>query len=109
MAEFRKAHQFVVFCVHGPSQLALADFMQRQDWYAELAACEGTYFQLARYTAICEDADRVLAERLTREAGVASIPVSAFYSDGEDNRVLRFCFAKEEETLARAAERLCRL
>lgn len=105
--------------------------MQRQDWYAELAAlyqgkrdffraalapsrlellaCEGTYFQLARYTAICEDADRVLAERLTREAGVASIPVSAFYSDGEDNRVLRFCFAKEEETLARAAERLCRL
>ncbi|MFO1206341.1 MAG: pyridoxal phosphate-dependent aminotransferase [Burkholderiales bacterium] len=128
MAEFRKAHQFVVFCVHTPSQLALADFMQRGDWYAELATfyeakrdffrrslagsrfdllpCRGTYFQLASYRRISEEGDRALAERLTREIGVASIPVSAFHANGEDRKVLRFCFAKSEETLARAAERL---
>jgi methionine aminotransferase len=131
MAEFRKAHQFVVFCVHTPSQLALADFMKRTDWYAELAAfyeakrdffrraiagsrlellpCRGTYFQLVRYGRISDEGDRALAERLTREIGVASIPVSAFYAEGEDNRVLRFCFAKSEDTLARAAEQLCAL
>ncbi len=131
MTEFRKAHQFVVFCVHTPSQLALADFMKRKEWYAELAVfyeakrdffrraiadsrfellpCRGTYFQLVRYGRISDEGDGVLAERLTREIGVASIPVSAFYSKGEDNRALRFCFAKSEETLARAAERLCAL
>ncbi len=131
MAEFRKAHQFVVFCVHTPSQLALADFMQNKDWYADLAQfyqakrdffrraiadsrfellpCRGTYFQLARYGRISDEGDGVLAERLTRDIGVASIPVSAFYAKGEDNRVLRFCFAKSEETLSRAAERLCAL
>ena len=130
-AEFRKAHQFVVFCVHTPSQLALAEFLARKEWYAELAAfyegqrnffrdalagsrlellpCGSTYFQLASYATICEEGDRAVAERLTREIGVASIPVSVFYANGEDNRVLRFCFAKSRETLARAAERLCRL
>ena len=131
MTEFRKAHQFVVFCVHTPSQLALADFMEQKDWYAELAAfyeakrdffrraiagsrfellpCRGTYFQLVRYGRISDEGDGALAERLTRDIGVASIPVSAFYAKGEDNHVLRFCFAKSEETLARAAERLCAL
>jgi methionine transaminase len=131
MAEFRKAHQFVVFCVHTPSQLALADFMRRTEWYAELATfyeakrdffrralagsrfellpCRGTYFQLMRYGRISDEGDKALSERLTREIGVASIPVSAFCAKGEDNRVLRFCFAKSEETLARAAERLCAL
>ncbi len=131
-AEFRKAHQFITFCVHTPSQLGLADFMrQRPDWYAELAhfyqqkrdyfrsalagsrfellPCRGTYFQAVRYDAISDEPDRALAERLTREIGVASIPVSVFYGDGTDNRVLRFCFAKSEETLERAAERLGRL
>jgi methionine aminotransferase len=131
MAEFRKAHQFVVFCVHTPSQLALADFMQRTAWYAELAAfyearrdffrgalassrfellpCRGTYFQLAGYERISDEGDKALTMRLTREIGVASIPVSAFHANGEDRRVLRFCFAKSEETPARAAERLCAL
>jgi methionine aminotransferase len=131
-AEFRKAHQFVTFCVNTPCQLGLADFMgERPDWYAELTAfyqakrdffrealaaarfellpAAGTYFQLARYDAISDEPDRRLAERLTREIGVASIPVSVFYADGEDHKVLRFCFAKSEETLARAAERLARL
>ena len=131
-AEFRKAHQFITFCVNTPCQLGLADFMKaRPDWYTELVAfyqakrdffrnalsgsrfellpCRGTYFQSVRYRAISDEPDRALAERLTREIGVASIPVSVFYGDGEDNRVLRFCFAKNEETLQRAAERLCRL
>jgi methionine aminotransferase len=131
-AEFRKAHQFVTFCVNTPCQLGLADFMrQRPDWYEELARfyqakrdyfrnalagsrfellpCSGTYFQSVRYDRISEEPDRLLAERLTREIGVAAIPVSVFYRDGRDDRVLRFCFAKGEETLRKAAERLCRL
>lgn len=129
MSEFRKAHQFVTFCVHTPSQLALADFMRNKDWYAELARfyqakrdffrralagsrfdllpCRGTYFQLAGYGNISDEGDKAFAERLTREIGVASIPVSAFHPNGEDRRVLRFCFAKSDDTLARAAERLC--
>lgn len=131
MAEFRKAHQFVVFCVHAPSQYALADFMQNRDWYDELTdfyqakrdffrqalagsrlellPCAGTYFQLARYSRISDEADTDMAQSLIYDHGVAAIPISVFYADGEDNRVLRFCFAKSEDTLCRAAERLCRL
>lgn len=132
MAEFRKAHQFITFCINTPCQLAVADFMRaRPDWYAELVQfyqakrdffrqalaatrfellpCHGTYFQSVRYTAISDEPDQRLAERLTRDIGVASIPVSAFYGDGEDNKVLRFCFAKSEETLNRAVERLATL
>jgi methionine aminotransferase len=131
-AEFRKAHQFIAFCVNTPCQLGIADFMRlRPDWYGELAAfyqakrdlfrqllaasrlellpCHGTYFQSVRYAAIGSEPDRQLAERLTREIGVASIPVSVFYGDGQDDKVLRFCFAKNEDTLRRAAEKLCRL
>jgi methionine aminotransferase len=132
MAEFRKAHQFITFCVNTPCQLGLAEFIRaRPDWYDELVAfyeqkrnffraalgatrlellpCAGTYFQSARYAAISDEPDRRFAERLTREIGVATIPVSAFYANGEDNRVIRFCFAKGEDTLSRAAERLARL
>ena len=131
-AEFRKAHQFITFCINTPCQLGLADFMRaRPDWYQELARfyerkrdffrqaiaasrfellpCHGTYFQSMRYEAVSDEPDRQLAERLTREIGVASIPVSVFYADGEDNKVLRFCFAKNDDTLQRAAERLCKL
>jgi methionine aminotransferase len=71
-----------------------------------LLACRGTYFQLARYRAISDRPDREFAHWLTREAGVAVIPVSAFYHDGRDDRVVRFCFAKQEATLAAAGERL---
>lgn len=131
MLEFRKAHQFVTFCVHAPSQYALAEFMQNESWYEELTAfyqakrdffrlalagsrlellpCSGTYFQLARYDRISDDADTNMAQSLIYDHGVAAIPISVFYADGEDNRVLRFCFAKSEDTLSRAAERLCRL
>ncbi len=131
MAEFRKVHQFVVFTVNTPVQLALADYMadprrwldlpdfyqrKRDLFRAGLAGtpfdplpCSGTYFQLASYARLSDEPDTVLAERLTRGAGVASIPVSAFFADGRQDRVLRFCFAKSDETLARACERLARV
>ncbi len=130
-AEFRKVHQFNVFTVHAPSQLAIAEYMQdasrhlglaafyqaKRDFFrAQLAgtpfvplACRGTYFQLARYDAISDRPDREFAEWLTRDIGVAVIPVSAFNPDGRDDRVVRFCFAKQEATLAAAGERLRRL
>ena len=96
----------------------LADFYrQKRDRFAALMAatpfdllpCHGTYFQLARYGAISDRPDREFAEWLTREIGVAVIPVSAFFPDGHDDRVVRFCFAKRDETLEEAAERLRRL
>ncbi len=128
MAEFRKVHQFNVFTVHTPSQLAIADYMQdasrhlslaafyqeKRDFFRSLLAstpfellpCHGTYFQLARYAAISDLPDRAFAEWLTREVGVAVIPVSVFNADGRDDKVVRFCFAKREETLLAAADRL---
>ena len=129
MNEFRKAHQFIVFTVHHPEQLALADFMREQPEFADnlasfyqakrdffrqqlegsrfvLLPCAGTYFQLATYAAISDEPDASFVQRLTKEHGVAAIPVSAFNPDGEDQRVIRFCFAKNEATLAAAGERL---
>ena len=129
MNEFRKAHQFIVFTVHHPAQLALADFMREQPQFADelasfyqakrdffrqqlagsrfvLLPCAGTYFQLATYAAISDEPDRSFVQRLTKDHGVAAIPVSAFNPDGEDRRVIRFCFAKNESTLAAAGERL---
>jgi methionine aminotransferase len=128
MAEFRKLHQFNVFTVHTPSQLALAEYMQDADRHLRLAAfyqekrdffrrllaatpfellpCRGTYFQLVRYDRISDLPDREFAEWMTREVGVAVIPVSVFYANGRDDRVVRFCFAKQESTLKAAAERL---
>jgi methionine aminotransferase len=124
-------HQFVVFTVNTPVQLALAEWLGDASRYLELGAfyekkrdlfraglaatrlellpCEGTYFQLASYARVTDEADLALAERLTRELGVASIPVSAFHADRRQDRVLRFCFAKSDDTLARACERLARL
>ena len=131
MAEFRKVHQFVVFTVNTPVQLALADHMSDPSRWLELPAfyqrkrdlfraglaasrlellpCSGTYFQLASYARVSDEPDTVLAERLTREIGVASIPVSTFHADGRQDRVLRFCFAKSDETLSRACDRLARI
>jgi methionine transaminase len=128
MAEFRKVHQFNVFTVNTPVQHALADYMAEPARYLGLAAfyqakrdffragmaasrfelleSAGTYFQLARYGRISDEPDTRFAERLTRKAGVAVIPVSAFFADGHDDRVVRFCFAKHEATLAAACERL---
>ena len=128
MAEFRKVHQFNVFTVHTPSQLGLAEYMQdasrhlglaafyqeKRDFFRRLLAatpfkllpCRGTYFQLASYADISDLPDRQFAEWMTRQIGVAVIPVSVFYPDGRDDRVVRFCFAKQEATLLAAAERL---
>ncbi len=131
MAEFRKVHQFNVFTVNTPVQLALADYMAdagrhlqlsafyqaKRDYFRaglsgarfELLPSGGTYFQLARYGAISDQPDGVFCDWLTREAGVAAIPVSAFFADGRDEGVIRFCFAKNESTLAAACERLQKL
>jgi methionine aminotransferase len=129
MAEFRKAHQFIVFTVHHPSQLALADFMREAPEFAdELAAfyqgkrdffrqqledsrftllpSAGTYFQLAQYDAISDQADIDFVRRLTTQHGVAAIPVSVFSPHATSERVIRFCFAKNEATLAAAGARL---
>ena len=130
MAEFRKVHQFNVFTVNTPVQLALADYMadasrhlglaafyqEKRDFFrAGLAAtrfealpCAGTYFQTVRYSAISDRPDTDFVDWLTREVGVAAIPLSAFFGDGRDERVIRFCFAKREDTLAAAFERLQR-
>jgi methionine aminotransferase len=128
-AEFRKVHQFNVFTVHHPSQLALADFMRAEPGFAaglaefyrvkrdffrqqlegsrfELLPSDGTYFQLARYGQINSMSDSEFVRWLTIEKGVAAIPVSAFMPDGTDYGLIRFCFAKNEMTLAAAGEKL---
>ncbi|MFL5730905.1 MAG: methionine aminotransferase [Cytophagaceae bacterium] len=129
--EFRKAHQFITFSAPTPMQFALADYLEEKDMYLGLPAfyqkkrdlfaalmkdsrfefvpSAGTYFQLMSYKKISDEHDVDLAKRLTIEAGVASIPVSVFYHQRTDEHILRFCFAKEEETLKRAAEKLCRI
>jgi methionine transaminase len=128
-AEFRKIHQYLTFATNTPVQMALADFMEQKEKYRSLPAfyqakrdlflslikgsrfrclpSRGTYFQMLDYSAITDEPDTAFARRMTVEHGVAAIPPSVFYHDGADNRVLRFCFAKREETLAAAAERLC--
>ncbi|MCI3952217.1 MAG: putative aminotransferase [Burkholderiales bacterium] len=131
MSEFRKVHQFNAFVTNGPVQYALADYMKDRDAYLALAAfyqnkrdfflegvnasrfvplpSRGTFFQNLRYDAVSDEKDTDLAIRLTKEYGVASIPVSVFYREPPPHKVLRFCFAKSEETLARGAEILCRI
>lgn len=131
MAEFRKVHQFNVFTVNTPMQhgiaaymadpapyLGLADFYQRKrDLFRDgLAATrfrvlpsEGSYFQCVDYSAISDETEEAFCRRLTREVGVAAIPLSAFYPGGFEQRIVRFCFAKKDPTLAQALERLARL
>lgn len=131
-AELRKVHQYVNFCGVTPLQWALADFMAahpehltelpgfyqaKRDLFCDLLAgsrfgftrAAGTYFQLVDYSAIRPELDDVaMAKWLTREHGVAAIPVSVFYQSApRDLRLVRFCFAKREETLRQAAEKLC--
>jgi methionine aminotransferase len=128
MREFRKVHQFNCFSCNTPAQVALAKYLQdkdtylslggfmqaKRDYFARLMAAtrfealpsHGSYFQLYRYHRISDESDADFAIRITREFGVATIPVSAFYTSGKDDHVVRFCFAKKEETLEKAAERL---
>lgn len=128
-AEFRKVHQYVSFCTVSPMQFALADFMQSSPHHLELAgfyqtkrdrfaadlkhsrfnllSCAGTYFQLLDYSAISDLDDVALARQLTIEKGIASIPISVFYQNPPAQKILRFCFAKSDDTLDRATELLC--
>ncbi len=129
--ELRKMHQFITFCTPTPLQLAIADYLEeeahylnlptfyqaKRDYFNELMKASrfeiipsaGTYFQLARYSRISDEHDVDFAKRLIREIGVAAIPVSAFYHEKTDHQYLRFCFAKNDETLCAAAEKLVQL
>lgn len=126
MIEFRKVHQFNVFSVNHPIQKALATYLSSPDHYLSLPKffqqkrdlflgalhhskfnikpSKGTYFQLLGYKGISDEKDTELAKQWTREYKVASIPISVFYKEGIDNKILRFCFAKSDETLLRGAE-----
>jgi methionine aminotransferase len=133
-AEIRKVHQFMTFAVNTPGQHAIAAYLADPAPYETLPAfyqakrdlfcaglgktrfrllpCQGTYFVLADYSAIADEPDEEFAQRLIREAGVASIPISVFYERSArpaDRRVVRFCFAKRDETLRTAVERLERI
>ncbi|HLP93212.1 MAG TPA: methionine aminotransferase [Saprospiraceae bacterium] len=129
--EFRKVHQFNVFSANHPMQAAFADFMadpaeylglpefyqQKRDFFLQAMSatrfkpltCAGTYFQLFDYAHISDEPDLAFCKRLTTEFGVAAIPVSSFYSDLKDEKVIRLCFAKTEDLLAQAGERLAKV
>lgn len=130
-AEFRKVHQFNCFSCHTPTQIALAEHLGKKETYLSIGSLLqqkknyfqnlmaqtpfkplptfGSYFQLYSYAGFSDEAEKDLALRLVKEFGVASIPTSAFYTEGTDNKVLRFCFAKKESTLEAAVERLKKL
>ncbi len=129
MDEFKKVHQFNVFCVNHPMQKALADYLQEPNHYLGLSQfyqdkrdlflnlirdsrfkfipSKGTYFQGLDYSEITDEYDLDFAKRLTIEQGIASIPLSVFNDNNLDNKMLRFCFAKTDDTLNQAAEILC--
>lgn len=131
MAEFRKVHQFNCFSCFTPAQVALASFMKNKEAYLSLSSIMqekrdyfkrlmkqtkftmqesyGSYFICGTYEHISDEGDKELAIRLTKEAGVATIPVSAFYRNGKDDKVLRFCFSKKKETLEGAVEKLMKI
>ena len=131
MKEFRKVHQFLVFSVNTPFQYSIAEYLQESEDYLELnkfyqekrdfftsalkesrfevLPAKGTYFQLLSYKKISKELDTEFAIRLTKEHKIASVPLSVFYKSKEDNQVLRFCFAKGEDTLKKAAEILSKI
>jgi len=131
MAEFRKIHQFNAFTCDTPKQVALATFLKKKENYLELGSflqqkrdyfeagmrqtklkplsTHGSYFQLYSYKDLSDQTEKEFAIHLTKEAGVATIPVASFYQEEVNNNVLRFCFSKKEETLDAAIERLLKL
>ena len=131
MKEFRKTHQFIVFAVNTPIQYAIADYLKNEDNYIHLGdfyqkkrdyflslikdskfkpvMAHGTYFQVLDYSQISDKKEMEFAEWLIKEHKIASVPVSAFYHKKTDNKMLRFCFAKSEDTLEQAAELLCKI
>lgn len=128
MKEIKKVHQFMVFSVNSISQVAISEYLdlvsvdeiggfyqEKRDYFRklhlnsrfELMPCEGTYFQVASYESISDENDVDFCKRLITEFGVAAIPISTFYSNGKDLKLIRFCFAKDNKTLEEAAKRLC--
>lgn len=130
MIEIKKVHQFLVFSVNSIAQYAINDYMdlvqvselgnfyqQKRDLFRnlmqnskfELLPCEGSYFQIASYAAISDETDLDFTKRLVTEFGVATIPLSPFYADEKQTQCIRFCFAKEDNTLIEATNRLLKL
>ena len=129
--EFRKVHQLVVYAVNTPIQNAYAEFLSYEEEFLKLSGfyqhkrdlfanalensrfkllpAKGTYYQLASYDQISDMKDTDFADYLVKDVGIAVIPVSVFYHQKTDNKVIRFCFAKEDETLLRAAAILNKL
>lgn len=130
MIEIKKVHQFLVFSVNSFAQYAIAEYIEMVDFNEvsrmyqrkrdlfqsllrdsqfELLPCDGTYFQVVNYSAIATKNDMTFAKELITKHGVAAIPISVFYNDATDRHMLRFCFAKTDETLIAAAEKLVRI
>lgn len=130
MIEIKKVHQFLVFSVNSFAQYAIAEYLEMVDFNEvsrmyqhkrdlfqsllkdsqfELLPCDGTYFQVVNYSAIATKNDMTFAKELITKHGVAAIPISVFYNDATDRHMLRFCFAKTDETLIAAAEKLVRI
>jgi methionine aminotransferase len=130
MKEIKKVHQFNVFCVNSVAQASIAEYLgqvnlqelggfyqQKRDLFRSLMSesrfklmpCEGTYFQIADYSEISDLGDVEFCKELTTKHGVAAIPVSVFNGSGEDNKMIRFCFAKDDQTLIDASKKLCRI
>jgi len=128
MKEIKKVHQYLVFSVNSLAQAAICDYLdvvsvkelgkfyqEKRDYFRkllensrfELMPCEGTYFQTVSYKTISNENDQDFCTRLVVDYGVAAIPISAFYADGKDSKLIRFCFAKDDKTLEEAAKRLC--
>jgi methionine aminotransferase len=131
MTEFRKIHQFNVFSVSTPMQVGIANYLKSENVYEGLAGffqqkrdlfrsllsetkfkllpCKGSYFQCVSYEGLSTEKDSEMAIQLVKQFGVASIPVSAFYTKKIDDKILRFCFAKKQDTLEKAVERLMKM
>ncbi|OGL44136.1 MAG: methionine aminotransferase [Candidatus Schekmanbacteria bacterium RBG_13_48_7] len=129
--EFRRIKQFTTFATNTPIQYAYSEFLDRKELYLNLPdfyqkkrdtflslmessrftalSCHGTYFNMMGYSSISDESDIEFSKRLIIEHGVAAIPPSVFYNDGKDYKTLRFCFAKKDQTLEKAAERLCKI
>lgn len=130
MKEVKKIHQYVVFCVNSTAQAALANYlpkanldelgpfyMEKRNLFRELMKnsrfelldCQGSYFQVAKYNEISDLRDVDFSIELTQKHGVAVIPISGFNKDKHDDKLIRFCFAKDEETILKATEKLCKI
>jgi len=130
MIEIKKVHQYLVFSVNSICQVAISQYLDvvsieniresyqhKRDLFRsllqssrfELLPCEGTYFQVASYAKISDQSDVEFCKQLVIKHGVAAIPISSFYENGKDLKLIRFCFAKDNETLIAAAEKLCQV